>query len=229
MSEIALPRFETKQVREAGKQYYVNPRGDRFPSVTTILNATKPREDRERLWNWQQRVGVEQAAEITQKASRRGTGTHRYIQRYLQGETVDCPDSIRPYWESLQPVLKAVDQIRLVEGLLFHDHLGYGGIVDCVASFEGVPCICEWKTSDRPKGSIDRLYDYPLQLVAYCGAANQLYRDYNLNLCHALLVVAIPETPAEIFWFEPEAIVEYWEQWEARVKMYWRRLGEFDR
>lgn len=229
MSEIALPRFATKQVREAGKQYYVNPQGDRFPSVTTILNATKPREDRERLWNWQQRVGVEQAAEITQKASRRGTGTHRYVQRYLQGETIECPETIRPYWESLEPVLKAVDGIRLVEGLLFHDTLGYAGIVDCVASFEGVPCICEWKTSDRPKGSIDRLYDYPLQLVAYCGAANQLYRDYNLNLCHALLVVAIPETPAEIFWFEPSAIAQYWEQWEARVKMYWRRFGYFDR
>jgi hypothetical protein len=222
-----LPHYKAKQVRESGKQYYVNLHGDRIPSVTTILNATKPREHRERLFNWQQRIGVEQAAEITKSASRRGTGTHRYIQRYLQGEAVECPESVRPYWESVQPVLKAVNGIRLVEGTVFHDELRYAGIADCIASFEGVPCLCEWKTSDRPKKTLDRLYDYPLQMVAYCGAANQLYRDYNLNLCHALLVVAIPETPAEIFWFEPAAIADYWEQWEARVRMYWRRLGYF--
>lgn len=222
-----LPRYASKSVREAGKQFYLSASGDRIPSVTTILNATKPREDRERLFNWQQRVGVEQAAEITKTASRRGTGTHRYIQKFLQGQEVDCPEAIRPYWESVEPVLRAIEQVRLVEGVVIHDQLGYAGVVDCVASYEGVPCICEWKTSDRPKKTVDRLYDYPLQIVAYCGAVNQLYREYNLNLCHALLVVAIPETPAEIFWFEPSAIEEYWQQWEARVQQYWRRLGYF--
>ncbi|MBD2081446.1 PD-(D/E)XK nuclease family protein [Leptolyngbya sp. FACHB-17] len=222
-----LPRYASKSVREAGKQFYVDANGDRIPSVTTILNATKPREDRERLFNWQQRVGVEQATEITKTASRRGTGTHRYIQKFLQGQEVDCPETIRPYWESVEPVLKEIEQVRLIEGVVIHDQLGYAGVVDCVASYEGVPCICEWKTSDRPKKTVDRLYDYPLQLVAYCGAVNQLYREYSLNLCHALLVVAIPETPAEIFWFEPSAIDEYWQQWEARVQQYWRRLGYF--
>lgn len=224
---LELPRYESKSVREAGKQFYVNSAGLRIPSVTTILNATKPREDRERLFNWQQRVGVEQAAEITKSASRRGTGTHRYIQKYLQGQNVDCPESIRPYWESVEPVLKAVGEVRLVEGVVIHDELAYAGVVDCVASYEGVPCICEWKTSDRPKKTIDRLFDYPLQIVAYWGAVNQLYRDYDLNLSHALLVVAIPEMPAEIFWFEPSAIEEYWQQWEARVRQYWRRQGYF--
>lgn len=222
-----LPRYESKSVREAGKQFYMNSEGTRIPSVTTILNATKPREDRERLLKWQQRIGAEQAAEITKTASQRGTGTHRYIQKYLQGQAVTCPESIRPYWESVEPVLNAVEEVRLVEGAVIHDELGYAGVVDCVASYEGVPCLCEWKTSDRPKRTVDRLYDYPLQLVAYCGAANQLYQDYDLNLRHALLVIAIPGAPAEVFWFEPSAIEEYWQQWEARVRQYWRRLGHF--
>lgn len=223
----SLPRYQAKHVKESGKQYYVNPQGERVPSVTTILNATKPPEDWDRLMNWQQRIGVEQAAQITQTASRRGTGTHRYIQRYLEGEDVTCPESIRPYWESVQPVLKAVEDVRLVEGAVFHDELGYAGIVDCVASYEGVPCVCEWKTADKPKGSVDRLYDYPFQLVAYWGAVNQLYREHNVDIQHALLVVALPDMPAEVFWFELEAIVEYWQSWETRVKKYWRRLGYF--
>ena len=224
---LELPRYQAKQVREAGQQFYVNTQGDRLPSVTTILNATKSREDRDRLFNWKQRVGVEQAAEITKTASRRGTGLHRHIQRYLQGEVTECTEFVRPYWDSVQPILDSLTDIQLVEGMVVHDQLRYAGVADCIATFEGVSCLCEWKTSDRPKQTIERLYDYPLQVVAYCGAANQHYQEYNLNLCHALVVVAIPETPAEIFWFEPAAIAAYWEQWESRVRQYWRRLGYF--
>lgn len=227
MTEGLLPHYKAKQVREAGKQYYLSDRGDRLPSVTTILNATKPWEDRQALFDWQQRVGVEEASRITRAASRRGTGTHRYVQRYLQGETVPCPEGVRPYWESLEPVLKSIDKVRLVEGMVFHQELSYAGMVDCVASYEGVPCICEWKTADKPKQTLDRLYDYPLQVVAYCGAVNQLYQEYNLNLCHALLVVALPDRPAEVFWLEPEAMTTYWQQWEERVNRFWRRLGYF--
>lgn len=227
MSDELLPRYHSKQIREAGKQYYVTDRGDRFPSVTTILNATKPWEHRQALFEWRQRIGTAEADQITRRASRRGTGTHRHIQRYLQGETVVCPEAIRPYWASVEPVLQSLKDIRLVEGNVFHDQLSYAGVVDCVASFEGTPCICEWKTSDKPKQTIDRLYDYPLQVVAYCGAVNQLYQEYELNLRHALLVVAIPEMPAEIFWFEPEVMASYWEQWEERVNLFQRRLGHF--
>lgn len=227
VSEGLLPRYLAKSVKEFGRQYYVSDRGDRFPSVTTILNATKPREDWERLMNWQQRVGVEQAAEITRTASRRGTGTHRYIQRYLQGEAVVCSEAVRPYWESVKPVLELVESVRLVEGTVIHRDLGYAGAVDCVASYEGIPCICEWKTADKPKQTVERLYDYPLQVAAYWGAVNHLYQDYGVDLQHALVAIAIPERSAEVFWFEPDAIAEYWQQWEARVRQYWRRFGQF--
>jgi hypothetical protein len=224
VSEELLPHYSAKSIKESGRQYYVNDRGDRFPSVTTILNATKPREDWERLMNWQQRVGVEQAAEITRSASRRGTGTHRYIQRYLKGEAVVCSESVRPYWESVKPVLESVESVRLIEGTVFHSELAYAGVVDCVATYDGIPCICEWKTSDKPKQTVERLYDYPLQVAAYWGAVNSLY---GMNLEHALLAIAIPEMPAEIFWFESDAIAQYWQQWESRVRQYWRRLGHF--
>lgn len=218
-----LPRLHAKALRENGKQYYVNVMGDRLPSVTTILQATKPQEDRDRLANWRVRVGTEEASRISQTASRRGTQTHKYIQRYLSGEDVICPDASRPYWDSIKPILENIDNVRLIEGLVFHPQLSYAGIVDCVASYNGVPCLCEWKTADKPKGSIERLFDYPLQLTAYLGAVNQYYQDYGVKLDRALLVVAIPEMPAEVFWFEPAAIDCYWQEWEKRVAAYWQR------
>jgi hypothetical protein len=217
-----LPRSSSKQQRENGKQYYVDDRGRRLPSVTTILNATKPQEDRERLLNWRQRVGVAEANRIAGTASRRGTGTHKQIQRYLEGKESPCPDAIQPYWQSIEPILQDIGTVRLLEGTVFNYELGYAGRVDCVASFKGVPCICEWKTADKPKGSIERLYDYPLQLAAYCSAVNQHYKEHGVNLEHTLLAVAIPDMPADVFWFEPEAMQTLQQQWEERVAAFWK-------
>ena len=218
-----LPRYHAKQVRQDGKQYYLDSRGIRLPSVTTILNATKPQADRDALFQWRQRVGQVAANQIAGAASRRGTGTHKQIQRFLEGEAFSGSTAILPYWQSIEPVLQDVQDVRLVEGSVFHYDLGYAGRVDAVASFRGVPCLCEWKTADKPKGSVERLYDYPLQMVAYCGAINQYYREQGVKLEHALLVVAIPGKPAEVFWFEPVAMQVYWQQWQQRVAAFSQR------
>ncbi len=204
-------------------------RGTRLPSVSTILNATRSREQREALARWQQRVGIEAATQITTTASRRGTGTHKQVARYLSGEAVTCSETVRPYWESIKPVLGGLAAVRLVEGTVFHHDLGYAGKVDCVASYQGTPCLCEWKTSDRPKGSLAHLHDYPLQVVAYWGAVNHCYQEYNVDLQHALLAIALPNLPAEVFWFDPDTLAPYWQEWQERVAIFWRRHGGYGR
>lgn len=233
-----LPVCPIKAIRHAGEQYYVSDypsgeqRGDRsirLPSVSTILNATRSPEQRQALAQWRQRVGSEEANRISGSASRRGTGTHKQVSRYLQGEAVVCSEAIRPYWESLKPVLQAIEQVRLVEAPVLHAELGYAGKVDCIASYDGIPCLCEWKTADRPKHSLERLNDYPLQVAAYWGAVNRFYQADGVDLQHALLAIAIPDQPAEVFWLDEEAIAPYWEQWQERVAMFWRRQGGYGR
>lgn len=218
-----LPRINAKVLRQNGKQYYVDADGKSFPSVTTILNATKPQEDRDRLANWKTRIGVEEAAKITTKASRRGTQTHKHIERYLLNQNPICPEASLPYWESIKPVLDKINTVRLIEGSVFNYNLNYSGQVDCIASYEGINCICEWKTADKPKGSVERLYEYPLQLAAYLGAVSESYREYDIEVKRALLVVAIPNSPAELFLFDTEAMEQYWLMWEKRVKEYWEK------
>lgn len=220
---LRLPRYTAKSVRDRGQQYYVNDQGDRIPSVTTILNATKPQAHREALAQWRDRVGAVEATRISGAASRRGTGTHKQIQRYLEGEPVTCSETVQPYWDSVEPVLQNLQEVRLVEGLVFHAGLGYAGQVDCVASYQNIPCLCEWKTADKPKQTLERLYDYPLQLVAYLGAVNQFYQEQGVNLAHGLIAIAIPGQAAELFWFDSELLADYWQQWEARVAEFWRR------
>ncbi len=222
-----LTPHPVQTVRQQGQSYLVDLQGMHLPSVTTILNATKPQEAREALARWRSRVGPTEAGRISGAASRRGTLTHQQIKKYLLGEAVSCPEPAQPYWQSLQPVLSDIDAVRLVESSVFHYDLGYAGKVDCVASYQGIPCICDWKTADQPKGSVERLYDGPLQLAAYCGAINHLYAGQTPRVQHALLVVAIADQPAEIFWFEPDELMDYWQQWQARLATYYRRRGKF--
>ncbi|MFQ3615238.1 MAG: PD-(D/E)XK nuclease family protein [Cyanobacteriota bacterium] len=211
-------------VKRAKRGYLVDAAGRSLPSVSTILNATKPPEAREALAKWRDRLGAEEASRIATAASRRGSQTHAHIRRYLAGENPTCPDAVRPYWQSLEPIVAEIQDVRLLETPVFHYDLGYAGKVDCVASYRGVPCLLDWKTGDRPKGSIERLYDGPLQLAAYCGAVNHYCEAEQIHIREALLVVAIPNQPAEVFWFEPGAIAQYWSQWQRRVAEYYRRM-----
>lgn len=219
---LLLPKLSVKSLRENGRSYYLNSKGMRFPSVSTILNVTKPQAQRDKLKNWRQRLGTEAAQQVSTTASRRGTQTHKQIRNYLHGKALAISEASLPYWQSIQPVLENIDTVRLIESPIVHEYLGYGGVVDCVASYQGVPCVCEWKTADKPKGSLERLFDFPLQLAAYLGAVNASYYHYDIELNRALIVVAIPNLPAEIFWFEPTDIERYWQQWQTRVKAYWQ-------
>ena len=130
----------------------------------------------------------------------------------------------------LETVLPHLSDVRLVEGTVFHYDLCYAGKVDCVASYHGTPCVVDWKTSDRPKQSVKRLYDNPLQLAAYCGAINHTYSDpaygdQGIRLTTAMLVVAIPEQEAEIFWFDSDDLKEYWTQWQDRLRKIFIHKG----
>lgn len=218
-----LPTIAAKSVRHNRRSYFMDAEGTRLPSVTTILNATKPPEARQALAQWRSRVGTTEATRIATTASRRGTKTHTVLKRYLLGEKVSCSEAAQPYWDSLQTVLTEVTAVRLVEGNVFHYDLGYAGKVDCIASYRGLPCVVDWKTSDRPKQSIDRLYDAPLQLAAYCGAVNHCYESM-IKIRHALVVVAVPDRPAETFWLEPETLRHYWHHWQDRLALYDRRF-----
>jgi len=87
-----------------GKRRYATPDGEKLPSVTTILDATKSEESKKVLMEWRKRVGVQKAQEITTEAAGRGTRMHNWLENYIiTGETGE-PGS-NPY--SLQSHLMA--------------------------------------------------------------------------------------------------------------------------
>ena len=92
------PKFTyTKLARDesTGKRLYATPDGFKVPSVTTVLDKTKPAESRIALANWRKNVGEKKAQEIVTEAANRGTRMHTFLENYIKGdvlkETVSNP------------------------------------------------------------------------------------------------------------------------------------------
>ena len=80
------PYKEFKRKSVNGKRLYENPYGDPVPSVTTILDKTKPKEKREALNRWKKRVGEANAQRIVTEAANVGTIMHNILEHWVKNE-----------------------------------------------------------------------------------------------------------------------------------------------
>ena len=146
-----------------GRTYAV-PDGGNYPSITTVLSLI----NEEAIAAWRKRVGEDEANRIGQRASSRGTQVHAIVERYLRNEnTTDYLPHIRQSLENLRPILdKSIGKIFGLETPLYSRHLGLAGRVDCVAEFDGVPSIIDFKTSRWPKTK-EKVPNYFAQMTGY--------------------------------------------------------------
>ena len=143
---------------------YTDPDGYSYTSITTVLSILT--EDSIRAWR--AKVGEEEANKISSQASGRGTKVHNIIERYLKNEdTSDALPHIRQSLENLRPILdKSIGTIFGLETPLYSRHLGLAGRCDCVAEFDGVPSIIDFKTSRKPKKK-EYISNYFAQMAGY--------------------------------------------------------------
>ncbi|NQE37244.1 exonuclease [Microcoleus asticus] len=211
-----------KRTRANGRFDYQDENGILLPAVTTILKATQPIESVAALSNWRKKVGNAEANRIAATSRRRGELLHQWVKDYLQGLSPTASSLIQPYCYSVQSVLEKLSDVQLVETVVPNYVEGYAGKVDLVDRYQGVPCTIEWTTAEEPKLRVEKLYDKPLQLVAYGGAINRCYGEtlFGNKIVNALIVVALPDEDAEIFVLEREQLLEYWQKWLKRLKFF---------
>lgn len=150
-----------------GTRCYVTPTGEKYASVTTVLSNYKKKE----LMEWRARVGEEKANEISRKATTRGTGVHKAIERHLLNEEVDVlrenmMPNVRNLFVKMKKELVKINNIHCLESKLFSHELKLAGQVDCVAEYNGVLSVVDFKTSVRLKKKED-IDNYFMQGVAY--------------------------------------------------------------
>ena len=148
-----------------GKRFYNLPDGTRLPSVTTVVGAQK----KQMFIEWRKRVGDEEANRITKKATTRGTNVHKICEQYLNNDNAYMkgvmPDALE-HFLSIKPYLNKIDNIHYQEQALWSTQLGMAGRVDCIAEYEGVLSVIDFKTSSRIK-LLEDIEDYFWQTTAY--------------------------------------------------------------
>jgi genome maintenance exonuclease 1 len=216
-----------------GKRHYCLPNGNRVPSVTTILDRTKPREDREALANWKRSVGEKRAQEITTEAANRGTRMHTYLESYvLSDEMRPLPSNpfAQPSWfmaaEIILQGLQHATEYWGTEVPVYYSGL-YAGTTDLVGTWKGQSAIMDFKQSNKVKKR-EYITDYFLQLAAYAQAHNEMHGTA-INTGVILMAVQ-PKLLEDQTYTTPQYMefviegdeFEYWtNEWTKRVELYY--------
>ena len=168
--ETNLPELTTKTIDR--KRYYVTPEGKEYPSITTVLSG----RGKQGLSEWRKRVGDDVANYISQKAMKRGTAVHQMCEDYLNNVAFVQDDWWLEKQKNFLPfclfnqlrngVLQRINNIHAQECGLYSDKYGVAGRVDCIAEYNQVLSIIDFKTSTSERND-EYNENYYIQTAAY--------------------------------------------------------------
>jgi len=156
--------------------------GINMPSVTSILGNIPERKIK--IESWRNAVGEKMANYISVSATNRGKTTHTLIENYLNNEddksvgiTAVTPLGL---FRIVKPYLARIDNIHMLEEIIYSKEIGVAGQVDCIAEYKGKLSVIDFKTSTKRR---DEDYNYGnfLQCSAYAKMFEELYPDKKIE------------------------------------------------
>ena len=213
---------ELKRQSVDGKRLYENPWGDPVPSVTTILDATKPAEKRKALAAWKKRVGKEEAQRITTEAANVGTVMHAILEHYVKNEEYDPGNNIvhrqakTMAAEVVANIDDDLDEVWGAEVNLCAPNL-YAGTADLIGVWKGKPTIMDFKQTNKPKKR-EWIEDYFLQGAAYANAHNELY---NTQIENIAIFMCSRAGEFQLFEVDAEEFKTWEYKWAVRLFEYY--------
>ena len=219
-----VERFQYKECKQINdpvtrKRVYATPDGERLPSVTTILSATK---DMTHLNEWKKRVGVENAQRITTEAAGVGTAMHANLERFLCGmDRQPGNNAVHVQANKMADViieqgLSKVNEVWAMEQSLYFPGL-YSGTTDLVGVHEDEPAVMDHKQTNKPKKA-EWIEDYYLQLMAYILAHNEVYKT---DIRKGVVFMCSRDFQYQEFRLEAKDFNKYQDLWLAKVEEYY--------
>lgn len=213
---------ETKQ----GKRHYVTPDGRRVPSVTTILDKTKPEKSRIALANWKKRVGETKAREITTEAANVGTVMHKKLEEYCLGKLKDPGSNlVQKIGHDMAGIIIKNGLVHLNETWgnevsLYYPEL-YAGTTDFAGVWQAVPTIIDFKQTNKFKKR-EWIDDYFMQLSAYALAHDEVY---GTKIKKGAILMCTRDLQYQEFVIEGAEFEDYKNKWWNRVEEYYTKFG----
>jgi len=149
---------EINATNKDGIRLYETPEGNKYPSITTVLSV----RNKQGLNAWRKRVGDDVANYISRTAAVLGMLLNN---EDMQKHTKNfLPHAL--FTQLRDNVLNRVDYILSQEAGLYSDKYRVAGRVDCIAEFDGVLSIIDFKTSTNPRKD-EYNESYYIQTAAY--------------------------------------------------------------
>ena len=174
---VKLPELKTTTIDR--KRFYITPKQKYYPSITTVLSI----RNKKGLMEWRKRVGDEVANYVSGKAASRGTKVHHMCEDYLNNMETDFPDKWEKHKNDFLPwclfgqlknkVLDNINDIYGQECGLYSDKYKVAGRVDCIAKYNGILSIIDFKTSTKER-SDSWNENYYIQCSAYAEMFTEL-------------------------------------------------------
>jgi hypothetical protein len=176
-------------------RFYTTPSGQILPSITTVLSV----KNKSGLDAWRKRVGEEEANRIMNQAALRGTAVHQLAEDYVNNEK-DWKKGAMPAnlftFNTIKPLLdKHLNNVWIQEAPLYSEKLSVAGRVDCIAEWDGVLSIIDYKTSKRFKKR-EYVESYFIQEAAY--AAMFLERT-GVPIKQIVTVIAVDDNEPQVY------------------------------
>lgn len=121
-----------------------------YPSMTTILSGTKGEFNKNFLKDW--RAKEIAAGRNPDEGSDRGTLIHEAAETLLLSGSFDretLPDSVKPYWDALQPIFDEIEIVLAVETPIYHPKAKWGGRIDLLVWMNGKIVLLDFKTKSK--------------------------------------------------------------------------------
>jgi genome maintenance exonuclease 1 len=231
---------DVKQVNGKSGRHYETPAGT-FPSVTTILSATKSQRDREALQRWRESVGEEEANRISRQSTADGSLLHSCIEGMVSWEDGVMTDlggvfikiasdnngadkervsRLFNIWN--QHIRPRVGQAYMVEKYGWNERHGYAGAIDYYGEFDGIPSVVDWKNSNKEKQEA-WITDYKLQGAAYIGIASRCpsFTAFPPPQQFVCCIMNNESDEPQVFRYSLNDIIkDIWPLWELRCKAF---------
>ena len=150
-----------------GSRVYITPHGNAYPSITSILG----KQPKPGIEEWKEKIGHQEANKIMKESAELGTMVHNLCEQYLYNYPLKCdyPVEAISIFNRLRFILGNVNNIYGLEIPLHSDILKVAGTADCVAEYNGVLSVIDFKTSRKAKRE-DWIEDYFIQAFFYAAA-----------------------------------------------------------
>lgn len=199
--------FAQDETKADGSRVYVNASGVGYPSATTVLGIL----NKDSINEWRKRVGEEEANRVSKQATTRGSKIHSLTETYLKNEEVDF-DAVKAslldkeMFNKFKSILDPIDNIHCQELALYSDYLRMAGRVDCIAEYNGVRAVIDFKTSNRPKKK-EYISSYFMQATAY---AIMYEERTGIPVPFIVILIAVDGD-------EPQVFVEKRDNWAKKL------------